>query len=161
MAGTRATPSASMRQRIRLGVGVGTLVCAAVLAWAGSLTDAHAEDAAHAVHSVNQVPPQITVGVIGKTMMPLEGVAADRLTGFSGDLLMHLIPQDQVRVVPRVFQRRDELLMAACRGDVDVVMSVAPRSQYDHCLEYSAPYLERATAVVARSDNPQVARNAF
>ena len=55
MAGTRATPSASMRQRIRLGVGVGTLVCAAVLAWAGSLTDAHAEDAAHAVHSVNPV----------------------------------------------------------------------------------------------------------
>ncbi|CAJ0900060.1 Sensor histidine kinase RcsC [Ralstonia mannitolilytica] len=161
MAGTRATRSASMRQRIGIAVGVGTLVCAAVLAWAGSVLDAHAEDAAHAVHSVSQVPPEITVGVIGKTMMPLEGVAADRLTGFSGDLLMQLIPQDQVRVVPRVFQRRDELLMAACRGDVDIVMSVAPRSQYDHCLEYSAPYLERATAVVARSDNAQVARNAF
>eukprot|EP00952_Eustigmatos_sp_NYUAD-ZCMA_P001487 6634-Eustigmatos_ZCMA.PRE.1 len=36
-----------------------------------------------------------------------------------------------------------------------------PRSQYDRCLEYSAPYLERATAVVARSDNDRVRQNAF
>lgn len=159
MAAARVKRSA--RMRLRIGIGAGMLACAAALAWVSSIFDAHAEDAAQAIQNLSQVPPQISVGVIAETMMPLEGVAADKLTGFSGDLLMHLIPQDQVRVVPRVFQRRDELLKAACRGDVDIVMSVAPRSQYDRCLEYSAPYLERATAVVARSDNTQVTRNAF
>lgn len=147
--------------RLRIGVGAGMLACVAVLTWLGSAHDADAEDAAQVVQRVSPMPSQLTVGVIGDTMMPLEGVAANRLTGFSGDLLMQLIPQDQVRIVPRVFTRRDELLKAACHGDVDIIMSVVPRSQYDRCLEYSAPYLERATAVVARSDNERVRHNAF
>ncbi|MCO5400675.1 ATP-binding protein [Ralstonia soli] len=147
--------------RVRIGIGAGVLACAAALAWAGGTRDADAEDAVQVVHRLPPIPSRLTVGVISDTMMPLEGVAADHLTGFSGDLLTQLIPQDQVRIVPRVFQRRDDLLKAACRGDVDIIMSVVPRSQYDRCLEYSAPYLERATAVVARSDNEGVRLNAF
>ncbi|WP_296223507.1 ATP-binding protein [Ralstonia sp. UBA689] len=144
--------------RLRIGIGVGALVCVAILAWLG---DARAEDAAKVAQRVNQIPSTLTVGVIRKSKMPLEGVSGDKLTGFSGDLLSQLIPRDRVRLVPRVFARRDELLKAACRGDVDIIMSVAPRSQYDRCLEYSAPYLERAVAVVARNDNARVAQNAF
>jgi PAS domain S-box-containing protein len=155
----RVTRSASAR--LRLGIGAGLLACAVALGWASGTRDADAEDAAQAVQRLTQFPSKVTVGVISDAMAPLEGVEADRLSGFSGDLLMHLIPQDQVRVIPRVFSRRDDLLKAACRGDVDIIMSVAPRSQYDHCLIYSAPYLERPTAVVARSDNRQVTQNPF
>jgi len=151
----------SVSARLRIGIGAGLLACAVALGWLGSSPDADAEDAAQAVQRLTQFPPKVTVGVISDAMAPLEGVEADRLSGFSGDLLMHLIPQDQVRVIPHVFARRDELLKAACRGDVDIIMSVAPRSQYDHCLIYSAPYLERPTAVVARNDNTQVAQNPF
>jgi len=146
---------------LRLALGAGVLACVATLAWLGTAPDADAEDAAQTVQHLDAIPNKLTVGVIGEAMMPLEGVAAGRLTGFSGDLLMRLIPQDHVRVVPRVFERRDDLLNAACRGEVDIVMSVAPRSKYDSCLDYSAPYLERPTAVVARSDNAQVAQNPF
>lgn len=144
--------------RLRIGIGVGVLICMAMLARLGN---AHAEDTAEVAQRFSQLPSTLIVGVIGESKMPLEGVSADKLTGFSGDLLSQLIPQDRVRLVPRVFERRDELLKAACRGDVDIIMSVAPRSQYDRCLEYSAPYLERAAAVVARSDNARVAQNAF
>src|SRR5262249_49927773 len=105
----------SARTRLRVAIGAGMLACAAVLAWLGGTRDAHAEDAAQAVQRLNQMPSKLIVGVISETMMPLEGVTAGRLTGFSGDLLMHLIPQDQVRIVTRVFERRDELLKAACR----------------------------------------------
>jgi PAS domain S-box-containing protein len=144
---------------MRAAIGTGLLVCVAALGWVNS---GHGADApAQGGRTLPPLPPQLTVGVIGQAMTPLEGVEANRLSGFSGDLLMHLIPQDQVRVVPRVFKRRDELLKAACRGEVDIVMSVAPRSQYDRCLEYSAPYLERPIAVVARNDNAQVAQNPF
>ena len=156
-----ARANLSAPARMRIGIGAGMLACVAVLAWAGSPRDADAEDAAQVVQRLNPIPSRLIVGVIGDAMMPLEGVAADHLTGFSGDLLTQLIPQDQVRIVPRVFGRRDELLKAACRGEVDIVMSAVPRSQYDRCLEYSAPYLERATAVVARSDNEGVRQNAF
>ncbi|MGM3274496.1 ATP-binding protein [Ralstonia sp. 24A2] len=147
--------------RMRGGIGAGLLACAAALAWLGSANEARAEDAAHAVQLVHQIPSKLTVGVVGESMMPLEGVAADKLTGFSGDLLMQLIPQDRVRIVPRVFNRRDELVNAACRGEVDIIMSVVPRSEYNRCLDYSAPYLERPTAVVARNDNMRVAQNPF
>ncbi len=147
--------------RLRMGIGAGLLACAAALAWLSSAGEAHAEDAAQAVQLFHQMPSKLTVGVVGESMMPLEGVAGDKLTGFSGDLLRQLLPQDRVRIVPRVFSRRDELLNAACRGEVDIIMSVVPRSQYDRCLEYSAPYLERATAVVARNDNARVAQNPF
>ena len=147
--------------RVRIGIGAGLVACAAALLWLSGSPDADAEDAAQAVQRLTQFPPKVTVGVISDAMAPLEGVEAGRLSGFSGDLLMHLIPQDQVRVIPHVFARRDELLKAACRGDVDIIMSVAPRSQYDHCLIYSAPYLERPTAVVARNDNTEVAQNPF
>lgn len=151
----------SARARLRIGVGAGLLACVAALAWLGGMRDAGADDAAQTVQRLSQLPAKLTVGVIGEAMLPLEGVEADRLTGFSGDLLLHLIPQDQVRIVPRVFARRDQLLKAACRGDVDLIMSVAPRSEYDRCLDYSAPYLERPTAVVARNDNEIVAQNPF
>ena len=147
--------------RLRVGIGAGLLACAAALAWLSGEDEAHAEDAAQAVQLFHQIPSKLTVGVIGESMMPLEGVAADKLTGFSGDLLMQLIPQDRVRIVPRVFNRRDELVNAACRGEVDIIMSVVPRSEYNRCLDYSAPYLERPTAVVARNDNMRVAQNPF
>jgi PAS domain S-box-containing protein len=147
--------------RLRIGIGAGLLACVAVLAWLDCTREVHAEDAAQAALRLSPMPSQLTVGVIGNAMMPLEGVVANRLTGFSGDLLMQLISHDQTRVVPRVFERRDDLLRAACSGDVDIIMSVVPRSQYDRCLEYSAPYLERATAVVARIDNDRVRQNAF
>ncbi|WP_430715435.1 ATP-binding protein [Ralstonia flaminis] len=146
---------------MRMGIGAGLLACAVALAWLSGAGKAHAEDAAHAVQLFHQIPPKLTVGVVGESMMPLEGVAGDKLTGFSGDLLIQLLPHDHVRITPRVFSRRDELLNAACRGEVDIIMSVVPRSQYDRCLEYSAPYLERPTAVVARSDNTRVAQNPF
>ncbi len=146
---------------LRVGIVAGLLACAAAFVWLGGARNADAEDAAQTIQRLKQFPPKVTVGVISDAMAPLEGVEADRLSGFSGDLLMRLIPQDQVRVIPHVFARRDELLKAACRGDVDIIMSVAPRSQYDHCLIYSAPYLERPIAVVARNDNTHVAQNPF
>jgi PAS domain S-box-containing protein len=147
--------------RLRCGVGAGLLVCVAALALLGAPGHARADDAALAVQRLDQVPAALTVGVIGDSLMPLEGLSGDKLAGFSGDLLMQLIPQDRVHVIPRVFSRRDELLKAACAGEVDIVMSVVPRAQYDHCLSYSAPYLERPTAVVARTDNAAVAQNPF
>ena len=108
--------------RLRLGIGAGLLACAVALAWLSSADEAHAEDAAQAVQLFHQMPSKLTVGVIGESMMPLEGVAGDKLTGFSGDLLRQLLPQDRVRIVPRVFSRRDELLNAACRGEVDIII---------------------------------------
>lgn len=87
--------------RLRCGVGAGLLVCVAALALLGAPGHARADDAALAVQRLDQVPAALTVGVIGDSLMPLEGLSGDKLAGFSGDLLMQLIPQDRVHVIPR------------------------------------------------------------
>ena len=108
----------STATRLRIAIGAGLLVCAGALCWLGNAREAEAEGAERSVQRLNQFPSELSVGVIGDAMTPLEGVEADHLSGFSGDLLMHLIPQDQVRLVPHIFTRRDELLRRRARNTI-------------------------------------------
>lgn len=99
-----------------------------------------------------QPPRRLLVGVV-PTGEPLEGVRDGRLTGFSGDLLKQLFANSGVVLEARVFRRRDEMLRAACNGEIDLLMAAEPRPDFAHCLRYSLPYLERVCVVVTRKDD--------
>ncbi|WP_376989772.1 ATP-binding protein [Cupriavidus numazuensis] len=117
--------------------------------------------AATPVRAAPALPSRIVVGVIVDEMMPIEGVKNGQLTGFSGDLLRQLLEGSGSRLQARSFPDRRSLLEAACKGDVDLVMSAVPRDEFQHCLHYSAPYLERSVVLVARQGDQRASDPGF
>lgn len=98
------------------------------------------------------LPSDLSVGVLADGGQ-LEGLRNGRVTGFGGELLELLLARSAIRLEPRAFNSREELLDAACQGKVDLVVNALPRRQYSSCLLYSASYLERSTVLVARRND--------
>ncbi|MDF0506710.1 transporter substrate-binding domain-containing protein [Burkholderia cenocepacia] len=88
--------------------------------------------------------PEIVVGVVAHdARMPFERAdTSGRLEGFSGDYLQALLRDvPGLRVVTRTFDDVPSMIAAACRGDVDLVISVDVTPAGRGCLAYSEPYL--------------------
>ena len=94
-------------------------------------------------------PPQLLVGVLADGWPPLEIVDGERLTGFSVSYLRLLVGPD-VKLVPKRFPDMQQLLAAACAGDVDVVLSAARTPDRARCLAFTMPYLNGSVAFVTR-----------
>lgn len=119
-----------------------------VLLWLeGCSTCATAETA-----TFSALPERLVVGVLAGDE-PLEGVQDGRLTGFSGELLRQLLANTGTRLETRSFRHRDEVMRAACAGQVDLVMVAVSRPEYAHCLVYSTAYLERTALLVTRQES--------
>jgi two-component system, NarL family, sensor histidine kinase EvgS len=103
--------------------------------------------------------PKLIVGVVGGGRPPLEVLDHGELTGFSADYLRLLVGTGVV-LVPRVFADMPALLSAACRGEIDIVMSLARAPRPEHCLAFTAPYLSGKIAFVTRAGNEGVAASA-
>ncbi len=132
---------------------IGLILAAALTILSAPQPASAAGSVANARSSV--LPPRLLVGVVVDGD-PLEGVKDGRLVGFSGEVLRHLFANSGTVLEARVFRRRDQMLTAACEGKLDIVMDAVPRNAFSECLLYSAPYLERASVVVARKDgSPQ------
>ncbi|MCY1503905.1 Sensor histidine kinase RcsC [compost metagenome] len=128
-----------------------SLLVLPVLAFAAGLPAADQHDA---------LPRRLLVGVL-VSGEPLEGVKDGRLVGFSADLLRQLFANSGTVLEARAYRRRDEMLQAACEGKLDLVMNAVPRGAFADCLVYSAPYLERASVLVARKDDVPAMQDGF
>jgi len=105
------------------------------------------------------LPNKLVVGILANGG-PLEEVREGKLTGFTGDLLQRLLGSPY-EIESRTFTRQDEIQQAACDGAIDLMLNAVPRPRFDQCLVYSAPYLERPAALVARRDDTRVAEPDF
>ncbi|HTH59479.1 MAG TPA: transporter substrate-binding domain-containing protein [Paraburkholderia sp.] len=93
---------------------------------------------------------RFVVGVLADGWAPLEVLDGDRLTGFSASYL-RLLVGPHADLVPKRFADMQQLLAAACAGDVDIVMSVARTPERERCLAFTTPYLSGTAAFVTRS----------
>jgi two-component system, NarL family, sensor histidine kinase EvgS len=103
--------------------------------------------------------PKLIVGVVAGGWPPLEVLDGEELTGFSADYLRLLVGAG-VALAPRVFADMPALLAAACRGEIDIVMSRARAPQRERCLAFTAPYLSGNSVFVTRAGNEGVATSA-
>ncbi|MBU9511806.1 transporter substrate-binding domain-containing protein [Burkholderia multivorans] len=88
--------------------------------------------------------PELLVGVVAHdARMPFERAGTSgRLEGFGGDYLQALLRDvPGLRLVTRTFDDLPSMIAAACRGDVDLVVSVDVTPAGRRCLAYSEPYL--------------------
>jgi PAS domain S-box-containing protein len=104
----------------------------------------------------NALPPRLVVGVIAGGWPPLDVFDGATLTGFSADYL-RLLTGSGVTLQPRVFPDMPALLVAACAGEIDVVMSIARTPSRARCLAFTVPYLNGSTAFVTRAGNESLA----
>ncbi|WP_354686454.1 ATP-binding protein [Cupriavidus necator] len=107
------------------------------------------------------MPRVAVVGVTTGELMPVEGARDGQITGFGGDLLNGLLAGTRVRLQVREFRDHNTLLAAACAGRIDLILSAIPSPRHEHCLRYSAPYLERSLALVAPRGNAQATQRDF
>jgi two-component system, NarL family, sensor histidine kinase EvgS len=112
-----------------------------------------------AVPAPSATQPKLIVGVVAGGWPPLEVLDGGELTGFSADYL-RLLAGTGVVLAPRVFADMPALLAAACRGEIDIVMSRARGPQRERCLAFTAPYLSGNSAFVTRAGNEGVATSA-
>ncbi|WP_233862161.1 ATP-binding protein [Paraburkholderia adhaesiva] len=103
--------------------------------------------------------PELIVGVVAGGRPPLEVLDGGKLTGFSADYLRLLVGTGAT-LVPRVFADMPALLSAACRGEIDIIMSRLRAPEHDRCLAVTAPYLSGNSAFVTRAGNEGVAMSA-
>ena len=103
---------------------------------------------------------RLTIGVVAAGWPPLEMLQGGNLTGFSADYL-RLLVGGRVVLTSRVFADLPALLTAACRGEIDIVMSLVREPQRERCLAFTAPYLSGDSAFVTRAGNEGVATSAF
>ncbi|WP_349985706.1 response regulator [Stenotrophomonas sp. WHRI 8082] len=106
--------------------------------------------------------PQLSVGVYDSGWPPLEYVEGAQVRGLAPDVLASLAAGLGVTLHYRHYPSWAQVLEAACRGEIDIVMNVAPSSDPARCLAYTGAYADAPLAVVGRpgdlraSDDPDL-----
>lgn len=114
------------------------------MAWSAPLSlgaDAKAFIVAH---------PTLSVGVYDSGWPPFEYIDGGRVQGLAPDVLADLAARLGVGIDYRRYASWPQVLDAACRGEIDLVMNVSPSSAPLRCLAYTGPYAEATLAVVGR-----------
>ncbi len=94
--------------------------------------------------------PTILLGLYDSGWPPYESVQNGEPKGLGYDYLMLLSRQLGLDVQVRVYRDWAEVLDAACRGEVDVVMNIALTPGRTRCMVYTSPYAEAPLALVGR-----------
>ncbi len=97
--------------------------------------------------------PTIILGLYDSGWPPFESLHAGRPQGLGYDYLSLLAQRLGVRVEVRVYRDWAEVLDAACRAEVDVVMNVTLTADRTRCMVYTRGYASAALAVVGRLDD--------
>jgi len=96
--------------------------------------------------------PIITVGSTTAGWPPYEIQSKGRLDGLSYDYLKAIATRLGIGLRPRIYADWPTLLEAACRGEVDVLMSVSITAQRTRCLAYTHAYETVHPAMVGRRE---------
>lgn len=116
-----------------------------VRAWAAPVPPGSAVAAYLSAH------PVLKVGVYDSGWPPFESVREGRVSGLGPDLLEQLAASLGVRLEYVFLPGWTEVLDAACRGEIDVVMSIVPATRPQRCLVYTAAYASAPLALVGRA----------
>lgn len=77
--------------------------------------------------------------------------------GVSVEMLDYVAQRTGMAWTPRYYATWPALYQAACRGEVDLLLSVTPNAERAACLVFSTPYFQAFPVVVTRRDLPAVA----
>ena len=97
-------------------------------------------------------PAKLTVGVLANSWLPFDALQDGQLTGMSVDYLRALVGPNVV-IEAKAFPDLPQLLVAACAGNVDLLMSFARTPERERCLSFTAPYFRSSTSAVVRRDS--------
>lgn len=97
--------------------------------------------------------PTIILGLYDSGWPPFESLRDGKPEGLGYDYLSLLAQRLGIRVEVRVYRDWAEVLDAACRGEVDVVMNVTLTPDRTRCMVYTRGYASAALAVVGRLDD--------
>lgn len=92
----------------------------------------------------------IVVGLYDSDWPPFERLRNGKVEGLGYDYLNELAGQLGMKVQARLYSDWPEVLQAACRGEIDVVMNLVLTAERTRCMVFTAPYLEAPIALVGR-----------
>ncbi|MCU1765526.1 transporter substrate-binding domain-containing protein [Pseudomonas protegens] len=98
----------------------------------------------------------LRVGTYTNGLPPLESLKNGKLVGVGPDFLQMVTSQLPLTVHVKVFSDRSELINAAHRGDVDVIMNMAPTFTGSKFLRYSQSYADNDLAILTMRKNNQI-----
>lgn len=97
--------------------------------------------------------PTIILGIYDSGWPPFESMHDGRPQGLGYDYLSLLARRLGVRVDVRRYGSWAEVLDAACRGEIDVVMNITLSADRTRCVVYTRAYMDAPLAVVGRPDD--------
>lgn len=96
--------------------------------------------------------PAVTLGIYNKGWPPLETFADGRPSGMAYEYLNMATRRLGLSVHTKSFNTWSELMRAACRGEIDVVMNVSLSAERTQCLVFTRSYLNVPTALAVSRD---------
>jgi len=94
--------------------------------------------------------PTIILGMYDSGWPPFESMRDGKPVGLGYDYLSLLTKQLGVQVKVRMYRDWTDVLDAACRGEVDVVMNITLTADRTRCMVYTRPYADAPLALVGR-----------
>ncbi|MNK07920.1 Virulence sensor protein BvgS precursor [compost metagenome] len=101
----------------------------------------------------------ITLGIYDSGWPPFESLQSGQPQGLGYDYLSLLAERLGLRVEVRTYRGWGEVLEAACRGEVDLVMNVTLTADRTRCMVYTRAYAEAPLAVVGRNDDTRASQD--
>lgn len=95
--------------------------------------------------------PLLKVGVYDSGWPPFESMQHGKVTGLGPDMLAQVAASLDVRVEYVTYPGWTQVLDAACRGEIDVVINISPGTGPQRCVLYTAAYASAPMAVVGRA----------
>lgn len=102
-----------------------------------------------------QEHPIVTVGLYDSGWPPFEVMRDGQPVGLGVDYLKAAVQNLGLRLETRRYSSWTEVLEAACRGDVDVVMNLSLTARRTQCLIFTASYIEAPLALAGRRNDPR------
>jgi signal transduction histidine kinase/DNA-binding NarL/FixJ family response regulator len=101
--------------------------------------------------------PVVRVGALRAGAPPMQIVENGRLQGVGVDFLEQILPSMGVSWQPVLFDSRQALFDALCKGDVDIAPELISTPSAMRCINFGAPYLASSPVRVARNGDSRFA----
>lgn len=137
-----------MDKRRSMAAFVADLV--AVLAM-GLGSHAHAQATSGLDAAWARAHPVVRVGALSTGVPPMQIVENGRLLGVGADFLEQILPSMGVSWQPVLFDSRQALLDALCKGTVDIAPEMISTPAAMRCINFGAPYLAASPVRVVRN----------
>lgn len=152
---TTASPEWHLRNR-RVQPALCTVLAALVLLLAATVPARAGRERAPSPTTAPAAP--LVVGMLREGWPPFESIDdSGTPRGVSVGILDYVTQRTGMTWTPRFYETWPALYQAACRGEVDLLLSVTPNAERAACLVFSPAYFQAFPVVVTRRDLPAVA----